>query len=113
MSCRRDALNANESKRGCVLAVVDLGCARMQAHADANSADLFPALPMQRALGVECGGKRIRGMSEHRAKRIANDLEHLTATRDDGFMQQGVMAFERHLHRDGVILDETRRALDV
>src|ERR1700737_5556648 len=113
MTRRGDALSANDGQRRKIVAVARFRVACVQAHAHAHRADLAPALAVDRALRVQGRACGVAGIFEHRAERIADDLEHVAAVRVYRALEQRVMARLRLLHRIGMLLDQSRRALDV
>src|SRR6202158_2489066 len=113
MTRRGDALSANDGQRRKIVAVARFRVACVQAHAHAHRADLAPALAVDRALRVEGRACGVAGTFEHRAERIADDLKHMAPVRVYRALEQRVMARLRLLHRIGMLLDQSRRALDV
>src|SRR2546430_5433537 len=113
MTRRGNALSANDGQRRKIVAVARFRVAGMQAHAHPHRADLAPALAVERALRVQGRACGVAGIFEHRAERIAHDLEHVATVRVYRALEQRVMACLRFLHRIGMLLDQSRRALDV
>src|ERR1700730_3341920 len=76
-------------------------------------APILPQLSPWSARRVEGLACSVAGVFEHRAERIADDLEHVAPVCAYRALEQRVMARLRLLHRIGMLLDQSRRALDV
>ncbi len=100
-------------RRPVVVAVAELGFAGVQPHADPQRRGVDQLLTRERELRLDRGADRVAGGREHGVHAVARRLHDVPAVRADRVVQDRVVAREGDRHRVGLLLPETRRALEV